>query len=182
MIQWSLPRLKECRTVHEMGALLEEWGSGMTCHFPIFQELAGPDDSVVELGTQLAESTVGWLSTRAWSVMSYDIALDPRRFELYQHIKKLEPERWAFVWGDVNHTPVPDCDVLLIDGDHTTEQVREDLLGEQSVSRFIALHDTVSCADQVRPAIDEFLAANTNWRVYCEDKQRCGLIVLERVR
>ena len=80
-------------------------------------------------------------------------------------------------------------DLLFIDTFHVYQQLRRELeLHADRVRRFIALHDTTTFGETgehessrgLWPAIVEFLAGSSQWRVAARYHNNNGLTILER--
>ena len=93
--------------------------------------------TICETGFNAGHSTFGWLESNPNArVFTFDIASHPYTMLMEEHIHKLYPGRLHMTWGDSRKT-LPDfrrehpdvtCDVMIIDGGHTTKVCQSDFL------------------------------------------------------
>lgn len=158
-------------------------------HLGLLHGLAMQCKDVVELGFRTGVSTTALLASGA-RVTSYD--RDPACRPHVRKLAKEYPKTFAFYIGNSRVTPIPECDMLFIDTDHTYETTHTELWKHhRDVKKFIVLHDTVSFGRKDRPpgkgpgimtAVDEFLLEYTFvWRLLLHLPNCNGLTVLEKL-
>lgn len=159
-------------------------------HLPTLRRLAERSRDVVEFGVRTVVSTWAFLAARPpRGVKSIDIAAHPNVF-VADAAARAGGVPWLFVQADtLQLDPIP-CDLLFIDTLHVYRQLRVELARHGPLARrFIAMHDTVTFGavgeDGTEPglrlAIEQFLAAEPDWRVLEEHPNNNGLTVLARL-
>lgn len=117
--------------------------------------------TIVELGTHIGCSTRIFLMSDPEKLISIDIEKQP----IIETIEK-EYDNFQFILSDtLKIDPVPKCDLLLIDSDHSYKHVITELYKyEPNVSRYILMHDINLPA--VDKAMNEFLENKKNkWKL-----------------
>lgn len=167
-------------------------------HLPTLRALAANADTssprplwVVEFGVRSIVSTWALLAGRPLSLVSVDIVAPPSA-ELAE-VSGCAAEigtAFEFIHASTLDLEPVDCDVLFIDTLHTYSQLRAELARHAAgVSGWIAMHDTETFGARgedgtepgLRAALDEFLAAHTEWEIVHDVANCNGLVVLERV-
>jgi predicted O-methyltransferase YrrM len=88
---------------------------------------------------------------------------------------------FKFKLGDTLDIKIPKVDLLFIDTDHTYKQLSQELeLHSDKAQKYIVLHDTVSCADELLPAVNELIEKGV-WKIEKHYENCNGLMVLSRV-
>lgn len=177
-------------------------GTAMSPHMVRLRDLARNLD-VVEFGVKRGCSTVAFLCS-ANSVYSVDL-VPPRASDLAQWTNAADGT-WIFHQGDTRTIDIPECDLLLVDANHTYASVAAELTRHASkVHRYLVFHDTITfgsiganvetgdhlwtyvrgqsvppAALGVRPAIDELMIRDPSWHIAAHYTDSHGLLVLER--
>lgn len=109
-----------------------------------------------------------------------------------------------FIGADVLNIEIEPTDLLFIDTWHCYEQLKQELnLHASKVKKYLIFHDTFTYGEfgekigdcdvchpylnmptaglGIRPAINEFIECNPNWRVKYETQSNNGLIILENM-
>lgn len=177
-------------------------GTAMSPHMPRLRDLAR-DLDVVEFGVKRGCSTVAFLCS-ARSVWSVDL-VPPRPADMTAWLTAAGGA-WFFQQGDTRTITIPDCDLLLVDANHTYASVAAELTRHaHRVRRYLVFHDTITfgsigadaetgahlwtyvrgqsvphAALGVRPAIDELMIRDPSWYIAAHYTESHGLLVLER--
>lgn len=161
-------------------------------HLPTLRRLAAECDAVVEFGTWFCKATTALALGARRRLVSVDHLVWGDVAEIKRHIALIESlagGKFEFVAADTSQPGIFEkCDLLFIDTMHNYRQLRAELAQHgNKAARYLVLHDTVKFGDVgddgqagLRPAIDEFLAANPHWRVEAVYENNNGLIVLRR--
>ena len=158
----------------------------------ILREYASKCNHITELGINQCNSTWAFLVTKPTNLVSIDIDLHNRptkRLLSYygtniwlKNAERLAKEKninFQAIEADTSKIEIDPTDLLFIDTEHTYECLSTELkLHAQSVRKYIILHDITLFAHQLVPAVNEFLATNTNWRVELLLTDSPGLLVL----
>lgn len=165
-------------------------------HLETLKNLASECDSVVEMGTRSVVST--WAFAEGLPKGGRLVAIDinhPKDYgsSLDPIIKYCDENGidFQFILGDTRQIDLQDRpDLLFIDTNHTYDQLKVELARHASKARkYIVLHDTVSCASELMPAINEFLEKSETlyqkgkgkrWKIKDHYTNNNGLMVLER--
>ncbi len=154
-------------------------------HCPTLRLLASECESVTEFGTSHAVSTTAFLAAQPICLTTIDTQLSTDAEALRPFAGNTQFE---IIQADTLTIEIGPTDLLLIDSKHTAEQLAEELERHAGkVRRWIVLHDTVTFGDVgedgsrgLRPALNQFLAANPEWRIVAEYRNSHGLTVLRR--
>lgn len=155
-------------------------------HLPRLRELAAQCDTVVELGTRYATSTVALLAGQPRQLMTVDIHPSPSANGLKPMAGRTD---FRVIQADSTQVEIPDCDLLFIDTIHTAEQVARELSKHVvKCRRFIVFHDTVSFGEAgegektagINHAIRAFLQKNPEWFTVSWATNNNGLAVLSK--
>ncbi len=158
-------------------------------HMDVIKAYSEKCRTVVEFGVYDCTSTWALLAGLPERLTSYDIA---RRHEVddVEAAARFANTSFRFVLADSTSVEIEESDLLFIDSMHTYEHlVKELAMHASKVKKFILLHDTTTFGnvDQsgvgrgLWPAIEEFLAAHTEWCLKERFVNCHGLTVLERV-
>ncbi len=120
-------------------------------------------------------------------VFGYGFAFFLIREEAWKTVGPFDRAFWP-VLEDTRTAKIDDTDLLMIDTCHHYEHLQAELAASGMRARkFLVFHDTAiygSTGDNgglgLRPAIDEFMAANPVWELWREYTNCHGLIVLRR--
>jgi len=164
------------------------WRSGPNIgeHCPTLRLLASECENVTEFGTSHAVSTTAFLAAQPDTLETFDIAPSPAAEALKPFAGKT---LFDIHQADTLTIDIVPTDLLLIDSLHTFAQLSAELERHSvNVRRWIVLHDTVTFGDVgedggrgLAPAINQFLAAHSEWRIVAEYRNSHGLTVLRRV-
>ena len=133
---------------------LEGYTSKIADAIRIYLELASHPSvkTICETGFNAGHSTFGWLTINPRAkVYSFDIGRHAYSKPMAQHIRRLYPGRFNITWGDSRKT-LPEfrrqhvdvlCDLVIIDGGHTTDICKSDLLNFKKMAN----SDTVVILD-----------------------------------
>jgi hypothetical protein len=175
--------------------------TAMARHLPYLRALAEGCDLAVEYGVNRGGSTTALL-LGAQRVISLDILNVPARRQL----APLADGNWTFLQADSTKYPLPECDLLFIDADHTYNSVKAELQHADQVRKYLAFHDTLTFASigaagesgalrwtpvtgqsvpwehlGIRPAIDELMIRDRSWQIKYSSWESHGFLVMERV-
>jgi hypothetical protein len=105
---------------------------------------------------------------------SYDI-IHPKEHgintdEVYE-IAEENNIKWELKIEDSLKTDLPICDLIFFDTDHNYNQLSQEVKLHASKSRkYLVFHDTMKFANELVPAINEFLEENEEWTILnCEN-------------
>jgi hypothetical protein len=177
-------------------------------HLDTIKLYASNCDTIVELGVRCPVSTFALLAGRPKELISVDI-LHPSHFtngqtelDLVHELAKEENIKFSFIQSDSITYNIEKCDLLLIDTWHTYRQLISELIThENSVNKYIILHDTTSYAieDEANwanspepnfngeikrglwPAVEDFLLHFNSWKIHKRFTHNNGLTILEKV-
>lgn len=201
--------MREFETAEEWVALHERKGGDISEHLRTLGRLASGCDHVTEVGVRWVCSSFGLLLGRPKKMLSIDVnPVNPEMLSELTRIAGKQGTEFRFVQANILDTDaVGETDLLFIDTLHTYRQLKTELyLHAHKAGRYIVLHDTVSFGNHdegqvdlgvlprdlaelidslpsrrgLLPAIDEFLAVHTEWRVAENHFNNNGLMVLER--
>jgi hypothetical protein len=149
-------------------------------HLPIIREYASRCSHVTEFGTDRGWSTSALLASGCPVVHSYDINRCPEVSTMEELAVRAGVE-YVFHLEDTRQVGVIEfTDLLLVDTDHTYEQVKTELRRHAGrVRRYLVFHDTVTFPE-INKAIEEECYPN-RWNVVEDIRTQHGLLILERV-
>ena len=150
-------------------------------HLPTLKKYASECNNVVELGTRDGVSTIGLLAGLPKELLSLDIVFPQSNYmkEMYSMAKKEGIYYW-FKLGNSLEIELPETELLFIDTIHTYNQLSQELKRHGGkVKKFIILHDTTSCKEELQPAINEFLEQNKQWSIHEVFENNNGLLILK---
>src|SRR3990167_3186410 len=151
-------------------------------HLPVLKDYASKAESIVELGVREMVSTWALLAGRPKEMLAVDIVY-PKQFNVREVEELCEKEGidFKFTLGDSLKIDLPKCDLLFIDTIHTYEQLSKELKRHgNKVNKFIILHDTTSCEEELLPVVNEFLESNPRWAVDKVYKNNNGITILKK--
>ena len=172
-------------------------------HLGRLRHLASDCERVTEFGMKKGASTCAFLlgSRHVLSVDRKPVA------EAVNTLKRLAGDAWRFLPGDTTQIdPIPECDLLFLDADHSFESVNAELTRHADrVRQWLIFHDSITfgsvAADGetgrlrwqyqpgatvpitalgIRPAIDHLMIRDPSWRIYAHYLDSHGLLVLRR--
>lgn len=155
-------------------------------HCPTLRLLASECESVTEFGTSHAVSTTAFLAAQPGRLTTIDKAQSPAAEELRPFTHRTQ---FQVIQADSLTIDIEPADLLLIDSLHTFAQLAAELERHAgNVRRWIVLHDTVTFGDVgedgtrgLTPALNQFLAGHSEWRIVAEYRNSHGLTVLRRI-
>ena len=87
---------------------------------------------------------------------------------------------FEFIEADTLKIEIEETDLLFIDTLHTEKQLKQELkLHAGKARKYIVLHDTFSCSDELLPVIEEFLKQG-RWKIKADYKNNNGMMILEK--
>lgn len=153
-------------------------------HFPILKELASKCDTVVEISKR-CESTVALAAGKPKRLISFNLETDA---DFSQQLKVLAPFVEQLILKSSQIETIPDCDLLLIDSEHSYAKLTEELTkyGDK-VNHYIVLRGTKGNGTKgedggkgLIPAIKEFMASHEDWLISHNFENQYGLTVLSK--
>lgn len=157
-------------------------------HMPTLRRYAKECNHITEFGTRFVVSTYGFMAGKPSKLITYDLYPHPNIWTA-DHIARENNIQFAFMERDTTKIEIEPTDLLFIDTLHDYNQIKTELaLHADKVRKYIICHDTESYGYHnedgspggLMPAINEFLAENSQWKVK-EHYTNCnGLMVLER--
>jgi hypothetical protein len=147
-------------------------------HLPIIRAYASLCSHVTELGVDRGFSTSALLASGAATVRGYDLVRLPE-VDLLEQVAAVEGIDFKFVLGDSRKVVIEPTELLLVDTDHTYDQVTAELRQHSNqVSRFLIFHDVHTFPDIV-PAIREH--CSDHWALIHWSDMQHGLAIYERM-
>jgi hypothetical protein len=177
--------------------------TAISAHLGRLRHIASDCTSVTEFGMRKGASTCAFLLA-ARSVLSID---NKPVADAVNTLKRLAGDAWRFIPGDTTQIdPIPECDLLFIDADHTFTSVHAELTRHADRARqWLIFHDTITFGSVgadgesgrqrwqyspgatvpidalgIRPAIDHLMIRDPSWRIYAHYLDSHGLLVLRR--
>jgi len=152
-------------------------------HLPVMHKYANECNHITEFGVRTGVSTWAWLASKAKTIRCFDIENVNQNLKF--HYESANATRKDFTFTCVNTVAdkleIEQTDLLFIDTAHTYEQCSKELkMHSHKVNKYLMFHDTTLCP-QLNQAIDEFLKANTNWKVKEIFTNNNGLTILEKI-
>lgn len=150
---------------------------------------------VVEFGVRGIVTTWAFLAARPSSLVSVDIVAPPdSELDVVRACAAEEGIDFRFDLGDTLEIAPVSCHLLFIDTLHTAAQFRAELARHAAgVTRFIAMHDTISFGftgedgstpglqDVVEELVAGGIAGTGKWALRWHDERCNGLAIVERV-
>lgn len=161
-------------------------------HLPTLKKYADECEIIVELGVRKIVSTWAFLSGYPKKLISVDYKhpseYNSQDLPLVESIAKENNIDFEFILSDSRKVKIPECDLLFIDTLHNYEQIKEELLvHHKKVKKYIIFHDTttfrvVGETNEVGIwlGIEEFLNANTDWKIYEVFDNNNGLTIIKK--
>lgn len=161
-------------------------------HLPVLREYAEKCDTITEMGVRFVVSTYAFAIANPKKIVSIDIIHPNDCTERYgvsssYRLKEIEDYCtdnniiFQFIKGDTTSIEIEETDLLFIDTLHTYQQLKAELnLHSNKVKKYIILHDTFSCANELIPALNEFLTDNKNWSICKVYENNNGLTILQK--
>ena len=152
-------------------------------HLSVMHKYANECNHITEFGVRTGVSTWAWLASKAKTIRCFDIENVNQNLKF--HYESANATRKDFTFTCVNTVAdkleIEQTDLLFIDTAHTYEQCSKELkMHSHKVNKYLMFHDTTLCP-QLNQAIDEFLKANTNWKVKEIFTNNNGLTILEKI-
>ena len=152
-------------------------------HLSVMHKYANECNHITEFGVRTGVSTWAWLASKAKTIRCFDIENVNQNLKF--HYESANATRKDFTFTCVNTVAdkleIEQTDLLFIDTAHTYEQCSKELkMHGHKVNKYLMIHDTTLCP-QLNQAIDEFLKANTNWKVKEIFTNNNGLTILEKI-
>ena len=157
-------------------------------HMQTLYEYAKKCKHITEFGTRTAGSSTAFALARPDLFVMYDIDKHVEAIRFFE-LCCVENVNFKFCHKSTLETDIEATDLLFIDTWHVYQQLKQELaLHASKVRHYIIMHDTETFASKgeteghvgLKPALDEFLAANPQWKVKEHFKHCNGLTVLER--
>jgi hypothetical protein len=173
-------------------------------HLPTIKDYSSKCDHVTEMGVRWVVSTYAFMMGRPKTMVSIDLfsvedsckmfGLPEISTQSLYDLAKQEGIDYKFIVGDTRAIEIEPTDLLFIDTLHNYDQLKKELeIHSDKVRKYIMLHDTTTFefvgevygdkppVKGLKPAIEEFLQDNPNWRVLEKYTNNNGLTILERV-
>jgi cephalosporin hydroxylase len=155
----------------------------MGLFLPTLKDYSQECEHVTEFGVRWIVSTWGLLSGMPKIMHSYDInhpEVHGAKIEEAYEIAKENNIEYKFILASTLEIEIEQTDLLLIDTDHTYEQLKAELnLHHSKVNKYIICHDTIAFPNMY-PAIPEFLNSHPEWSTKEHLTEYPGLIILEK--
>lgn len=167
--------------------LAEKTPSDINEHLGTLKRISANCKHITELGVRTMVSSWGFLEgmrPRGGKLISVDIK-NPLEYggfnpdEVRYECDKLDID-FQFIKKSSLEIELEETDLLFIDTLHFKEQLTKELaLHADKAKKYIVLHDTKACEDELLPVMDEFLKNNPQWKVHEKYTHNNGLIVLK---
>lgn len=156
-----------------------ETPSDINEHLPALRAFAEKCTHVTEFGVRNGQSTRAFLASGS-ALRSYDLYIDGAVKILFDRAKN-KGRDVEYSIGNTLEIDIEPTDMLFIDTEHSTEQVRGELnLHGDKVRKYIAFHDTWIFRESIMPAIEEFMNRNKSWFICYRADNNNGLLILEK--
>lgn len=172
-------------------------------HINTLIEYAKKCETVTEMGVRWGTSTWAFIYAAPKKLTSYDVQKPETwnaSLEDFYQAAKLQNTEYEFILEDVLNVEIEETDLLFIDTWHAYKQLKAELaLHANKVKKYIVLHDTTSYGDVdetsyegwgerwkgegvgIWKAVEEFLEANTEWKLKHRFTNNNGLTILEKI-
>jgi len=168
---------EDCSVVHELG--VRELGSS----WAFLKGLADKDAGLVEM----AEDRRSLIMKPITALISVD-HIHPDKFggegtlAKFQRIAKEHYVHHEFVEASSLDIEIDNSHCIFFDTDHTYKQLSQELhLHGNKSKKYLLFHDTIGCAHEIVPAINEFLEENSEWIVFDHSLDSQGMTCLARM-
>jgi hypothetical protein len=173
-------------------------------HLPTLKKYAEECDSIVEMGMRAIVSTWAFLAANPKKLISLDLSHPSTFGGDLQEVINLSLENsieFEFVQKNSLEYDMPIVDLLFIDTWHDYLQLKMEIFRHHSkVGKYIILHDTTTYGFKnegfyheyetprpetnlpkgLNPAVDEFLFANKEWKLWEKKTNNNGLTILKK--
>lgn len=155
-------------------------------HLEALRDLALECDSVIEMGVRTCVSTWAFIEglKSGATLVSIDIKHPSKYGSDLTPVEKACKSKginFKFYEQDTLTIDIPEVDMLFIDTLHTYEQLKGELARHgNKATKYLVFHDTVSCENELMPAINEFMKANKKWKIKEHYTNNNGVMVLEK--
>jgi len=175
-------------TIHDRYEHFCKLPSDINEHLPRIRYYASKCKYVTELGVRAMVSTwalLDGLTENGGYYAGIDI-VNPEEFgefKVAEVVRQCEKEgiRALFLIGDSLQIDIPETDLLFIDTLHTKQQLSGELARHHGiVKKYIIIHDTDSAADEMLPAIYDFLKDHPEWTIREQHAYNNGIIILAK--
>jgi hypothetical protein len=154
-------------------------------HLPVLKQYSLECSHITELGVRAIVSTWAFLAARPKRLVSVDI-YHPSFYggnldEVYQVCKE-EGIDFEFIQKSDLEIELEQTDLLFIDTIHLLDQITAELaMHGNKANKYIIIHDTESCKEEMYRPIVNFLFVNQNWYLEKELTNNNGLTILKRL-
>lgn len=157
-------------------------------HLPALKALTEECESVTEMGVRYCVSTFAFIEGNPKKLTCIDIAhptsyVNQGGIQSYEKAVMLCQEKgidFKFIEASTLDIEIELTDLLFIDTLHTGEQLKQELaLHSDKAKKYVVFHDTVSCADELMPVIEEWLSKGV-WKIKNHYTNNNGVLVAER--
>lgn len=165
-----------------------ETPSDINEHLETLKNLTEECESVVEMETRYCVSTFAFIEGKPKKLTCIDI-VHPTTYVNQGGIQSFEKVLIAckekeidfdFIEASTLDIEIEPTDLLFIDTLHEGQHLRKELaLHGNKAKKYIVFHDTISCADELMPVINEWLAEGV-WKIKEHYTNNNGVMVLER--
>lgn len=154
-------------------------------HMTTLRDLSAECTHVTEMGVRAIISSWAFLEglKKGGKLVSIDIE-HPKEYggkiEVFEKACQERGVDFEFILGDTAKITIKKTDLLFIDTLHTGEHLEKELKRHASkAKKYIVLHDTVVCSEELMPVVEAFLK-DGKWVVKHHYTNNNGLMVLVR--
>lgn len=153
-------------------------------HLPFLSELSQECKHITEMGVRCCVSTwafIDGLQRQGGTLVSIDIVYPPEEnLAKVEEVCKDVGVDFTFKLADTLKLKIDETDLLFIDTLHTKEQLTKELeLHADKARKYIVLHDTESCRDELWGPIMN-LVNQGKWEIALHFANNNGLTILQR--
>lgn len=137
-------------------------------------------ETITEFGPFQGCSTAAWLMLRPKKFTTVDkgVALDIDTFS--KAARELGVD-FNFIIGDDTEIEIDPCELLFIDTTHTEDHTYLELsIHAHKVSKFLVFHDINESRFTTLKGINRWWIKNPEWKLYYQDFDDCGFMVLKK--
>jgi hypothetical protein len=180
--------MSETSDIDQLYAEARQTPSDINDHLERLRELGQVCPHITEFGVRGGVSTIAWIAARPKKLICYDVSRHAS-VDRIARAAKVAGVKLVFHEKDVRHVTIEPTDLLFIDTLHVYDQLKIELaLHADKARRYIVLHDTETFGQSgelpnsigLWPAVEEFLAAHTEWIVLERRANNNGLTTLAR--